>query len=143
MKKFVVLVLVLGMASLASAGLIVTDTGTIAIDVDVDVLGYEITVEVTDGDVALDGSGVGFGMNWDFDNLPSSDTPNLYRVSASQFMGAAQQGNILSGLAYTGVGTILVTDLYNANFEPVSANVPEPMTMVLLGLGGLFLRRRK
>ena len=144
MKKLLVLMLVLGLASLANAGLVVSfDASEISVGIEETVTGYEITVEVISGDLALDGSAVTYDYTWDFDNLVSTDTPDLFRVSASQFLSAAQgPGTLFSGLAYTGAGTAVFTDLYNQS-APVSVLIPEPMTMVLLGLGGLFLRRRK
>jgi len=46
-----------------------------------------------------------------------------------------------------GLGDVLIT-LYDANLNEldwitIHQDVPEPMTIALLGLGGLFLRRRK
>jgi len=51
----------------------------------------------------------------------------------------ANQGNIR---AYGGSGTVVVTDL-GGGITQVTALVPEPATLVLLSLGGLFLRRRR
>ncbi len=150
MKKLMILSLVLGTAAIVNAGLVVEVTpadpmsGTISVGVDVDVKGYELVIEVIEGDLVLDGSGVSFGFKWDFDNNVAYNTPALFRVSGSQFFGNKQgPGTLLSGLVYEGIGTIQITDLYNAGFEPMTVVIPEPMTMGLLGLGALFLRRRK
>ena len=145
MKKLLVLSLVLGIASLATAGLVVTDSGTdINVGIDQSVLGYEFIIEVTAGDVTLDSSGVTYGFTWDFDNNPVVDTPTLFRVGGSQFMSAAQgTGDFVLGLGYEGVGEITISDAYNPNFEAVVLQVPEPATMALLGLGALVLRRKK
>ncbi len=145
MKKLLVLMLVLACGGLASAGLVVNyDAESIWVDVDCPVKGYELIITVTEGDLQLDGAAVAYGFNWDFDNTVAFDTPAMFRASGSQFFGADQgPGTLLSNLRYTGAGWITVSDAYNAGFEPVVTFVPEPVSLMLLGLGGLFLRRRK
>ena len=73
---------------------------------------------------------------------PSSDPANI--LSGDQF---AIQISVV-GLAEGEVATLDLTDSTFAALDSISimgvaAVVPEPMTMALLGLCGLFLRRRK
>jgi hypothetical protein len=147
MKKLLVLLLLMGVGGAASAGLIVTvdsASSTISIGCDTPVPGYEYFVETLSDTIQLDGAGVSFGFHWDFDNIVTTDSPTLWRGGASQFLGAPQgPGIMVSGLRYTGAGWIRVTDGVNTGFEPVEVFVPEPVSIMLLGLGGLFLRRRK
>ena len=168
MKKLLVLMLVLGMASLANAVLISGDTVTTGnIEwsvVDEQLIGTNATgtanAEATwiDGDTAPwddivvgigtsngnsvnDGAGdMGKVNSWSFGggtgfdvyggDLDGAVLPNLGAGQWYQF-GLSGPGTIGIGMypSFDAIGTITVT--------------PEPMTMVLLGLGGLFLRRRK
>ncbi len=164
MKKLLAMILVLGMASLASAGLIVegleyeVDTSTNTITVTgTGVTGYLFNLMpdagvLTNGVVssafttvndpglwagdygemgwagasasttdALGKSGVIFTINFD----PGTTEVSFYE---SAFMGSSQV-NFAGGEV--------------AGLDGFSMAIPEPMTMALLGLGGLFLRRRK
>jgi len=91
------------------------------------------------------GSGIGFAAG---DNGP-------YGVVALAVSSSIASGsNLFSGIIFhcEGPGDVIVT-LYDLNGDTgelgsildsvVIHQVPEPMTMALLGFGGLFLRRRK
>jgi hypothetical protein len=73
-------------------------------------------------------------------------------ISIPKATPAVISGNILSGITVTvgadAAGTTLTVYVLNENDGTIQASqlinvVPEPMTLGLLGLGGLFLRRRK
>jgi hypothetical protein len=147
MKKLLVLMLVVAMGGLTSAGLICEVDGpdTFSISIDEAVSGYEFTVKVLglEGDDLALASAAGFGFTWEFDNMVDVDTGTEWRGFGSQLFGAPQGPGKIVTLNYTGQGWVEISDAYNPSFGTVTVYVPEPMSLMLLGLGGLFLRRRK
>ncbi len=167
MKKFVVLMLVLGMASLASA--------TIIMDVQAEANTNE-DFTVTISGVA---SGIAPGMYFDiglYGDGAALITSNAitaaagasgavapydpvwlgYELTVGEAVDDTLPGNDPSdGLWITFTGSSAVEGTYTFELWDYAVSlsaptatgsiniVPEPMTMVLLGLGGLFLRRRK
>jgi hypothetical protein len=173
MRKLLILTVVLGMASYASATLVFTDTSDVSGDATLsltisaaDSTEYPWYLVVADNAVGTIGPGTeGIG------NLTDDKTtyyPTYYmnvalvaaglnpaNVSSAYGVIADSGGGALSGIGisdiafgFLGTGTI---DLYTSptgdtgtwGIESTINVVPEPMTMALLGLGGLFLRRRK
>ena len=58
---------------------------------------------------------------------------------------ASTLGLLVSGIKLTGTGTVklsLVSDDFATTYDSREVPIPEPLTIVLLGLGGLLLRRR-
>ena len=164
MKKILVLMLVLGMASLASAGLTVTQTaGTLTIENDtvytLSPTGQFEAQLVINEPGSLDGtysfgpaasaittatvpylmnsyaaSSFGLGgselIDWSY-MLVVDDPVTLNLLGVGDVLSYGLTGGAVSGTLYDGSGGVITTF------------IPEPMTLALLGLGGLFLRRRK
>jgi hypothetical protein len=188
MKKLLILVLVLGMSSLANAGLIFTVNGlpatpditlkpseTAEIDLEISagstILGYTIdwqlrNLDAGPADAEFVYGGVNYPLVFEFASTAVISQPQLFEATGSQFLGAALPGpaTIMQGL---------MIHCLRANLDPQGAvileviaqagtvidgvelpagtvlsslmihQIPEPMTLTLLGLGGLFLARRK
>jgi hypothetical protein len=163
MRKLLILMLVLGMAPLAGATISLVSTaatvglsGTTTVQVSSDTadlpwagyLGYthagaSLTsmwvLPAAGGDAAVAPSPGGYAGYW---WMSAADNASPFTIAA----GVQFEGTLL-GTA-TGVYNFY---LYDSNWStPISPSgtftltvIPEPMTMALLGLGGLLLRRRK
>jgi hypothetical protein len=172
MKKLLMLMLILGMASAANAALSLELVGSPLVDgaVTWDVSGMQITGTGSgptagkwDGSLgpptgsailAAADTDVGAGAGYTVASGIGSCTV-IYNTAAvsSQSLGATvQTAGVwfvldVSGMSLNDTSTL---DAYNASNgwqTPIGSMtikaVPEPMTIALLGLGGLFLRRRK
>jgi PEP-CTERM motif-containing protein len=163
MKKLLVLMLVLGVASLATAGLSVTQTGTtLTIENDTVYDGSAGTGQFQ-GQLVVDQPGTLTGTyTLDAGAIAvSGSVVYLYTsVPASSFgVGGAElidwsfmvmaDGSPTTFLPVGDVITFDVTGLSSGTLLDESGNVlatwvvPEPITMCLMAVGGLFLRRRK
>jgi hypothetical protein len=182
MKKFLTLLMILGLAFGASGALIVTIEGIPAAAHDPIILEpsdtIEFDLELTDGstcngytiDYVIDNlqaewdtSGIAFPeQGFDFDgkiNTPPS-TAQLTQISAGNLFSPPVSGPILMNgllLHCLEATDVLVTVVVSSTTQvdgveiPIGTvlatvpitQIPEPMTIALLGLGGLLLRRRK
>ncbi len=159
MKKLLVLVLVLGMSSMANAAL--TD---ILSDIELQLSGTTVTIVGLDAGAESSWSdgGVYTSVSNGTVSAPLTSNQNAGDLRAiqqwtgyngvdiriGQGTGPALQTGEWFTFQYSGnVGDVF--DIYDytqgGSTTPVGTLtlLPEPMTIVLLGLGGLFLRRRK
>ncbi len=161
MKKLLVLMLVLGMASVASAGLLITndgadpgdqinvlDLGVIGVDSDSNLFGFEFKLELDLG--TIDASGLTYPETWMFAPYFKGQSDSMIDVTGGDFFEKTGPLTVLTGIT---LGVSLPPNAVLSLISTASADegtvydtltiVPEPISLVLLGIGGLFLRRRK
>jgi hypothetical protein len=163
MKKLLTLILVLGLVPMATAGLSLNvDPAAKSIAVVFDpadgaMIGYDLRVEIVPG-VLLGDAVLGAKGNWMTKPAIVSTTESDIRITAGAFPafgfnGLAEMDTILA-ISYMPTSIPYTVNLYNASAVQIgdvslpkgliqSVVIPEPMSLALLGLGGLFLRRRK
>ncbi len=162
MKKLLVLLMVLGMASMANAALVTSNvtwdvvgtqligTGTAMGDVDIALaLGAGAYADPT-GVIALDATTNGANtrgvMAIAGNNAKINPYSGMLRVLGGD-VGEPEDAIQVIGEWYRldiiGEGTIQLYDVGNNWASLGTIEVPEPMTMSLLGLGGLSLLRRR
>ena len=163
MKKLLILVMLMGFTSVASAGLqlyadgnpiviggenTIASAGVITIDGDMATsdVQFILSVEVASGDLTLDISDLRIPHPGWIIMPPIPSDPHHVIISGGSFMGDPVGSVAFTGLKVIGVdGVLTLTETLSDQSTVVSTITvtPEPMTMALLGLGGLFIRRRK
>lgn len=162
MKKILVLMLVLGIASMATAGLVVTQDGsTLTISTDEDYalnpldtgqfLGQLVVNEAGSLDgtstILVEGLKVGGYVAMLYNSMPASSFglggPELIDWSYMVITDASVTNLGLGDVLSYGTTGLVSGVLYDDSGNVLATFIPEPMTIGLLGLGGLFLRRRK
>ena len=173
MKKLMVVLMVLSMATIANATLTFTISGPTQLAtgaVGVYTVGYSLSpgwgILSTDHDITgtlgTIGGGVILTTNRDtaLDFISISPVSGNYQIAICNDILGTNLGSPLFSFQFTagsqtGTATLVMLDngaTYDLNWGPFTDSVmgtlnvqitPEPMSLGLLGLGGLFLRRRK
>jgi hypothetical protein len=171
MKKLLVLMLVLGMVSAANATVVFyygdSDAGT-SVDV---VAGGSITLQVYDDNTTQDGYIAYWYVDWGEPGTLTNGAYTANAGSSAVIAAYTETGvgtgyemqsmsvadDIAVGVQWTAdfdatgltQGQSATLSIYDGRIGYSTADtltvnvVPEPLTIALLGLGGLFLRRRK
>lgn len=161
MKKLLVLMLVLGMGTLASAGMMLTpdvdeieaETLEIGVLATGGITGFEFMIEVVGGTIAGDPV---YPEAWMFAPYTKGRGNGHIDVTGGDFFPKAGDITVLTGLTITRTADEAIVSLIATGDNNLASGVigkgtimdqvvltPEPMSLALLGLGGLFLRRRK
>jgi len=173
MKKLLVLALVLGMATMANAALTVSMSGPTSLNpgaagtytitsAGVNLAGIDIDVV---SDAGAQPWGISGGAVIAGNRVTTLDVAGINGATGNYELVAVNDGPaiitpplftfVFTAPMTTGVYTLSMNlnSAFDEFFEDASVDavmsplavtvIPEPMTMVLLGLGGLFLRRRK
>ena len=135
-----------------------SDTFTIGIISEQDIIGFALRIEV-DKDGCLDSSGIVFPEDWDMPPCVIDSSEKYVDIIGADFPWNLKEGPVVicdgilfhlegycADISLYAIGdTIMDEILYPAGtfFDSVQILFPEPMTLAMLGLGGLFLRRRK
>ena len=188
MKKMLVLLMVLGMASLANAGVYLTINGApadpeitlepsdwIEIDTEADpgFIGGDFVIELSNNQAHFDATGMVLTQEWAFYLDPlltkpwtlnwvpvTGEATGPQRVTFGGGNTSAADATLRTEILMQGLmlhcdePTDVTLTLYEIRWEGTEKfydeidfvlihQIPEPMTMALLGLGGLFLRRRR
>ena len=161
MKRLMVLTLVLGMASAANAGLTLIDNGNGTFGIASDT-GFSVPTDntsymvISDGAIFPSGGSVTAAAPADsyiYDDAAGAGAPvddgyngvwgDISDIHSTKVYAA---GIYIDGIKYDPWSTISLYTLdldWNPTFvESITLTIPEPMTLSILGLGGLFLRRR-
>ena len=168
MKKLLVLMLVLGLATMASAVVVYTSSPDSVVNGKItwSIIGNQLVgtgtalggqdgyiVEQSDGSLAADSAGTRAAGLWNEAGDASKLIEDVYGYAgwwntfASDIEGVQQATGKWFAFNILGNPTVanpVYVDVYGpVNKIDTMTIIPEPMTIALLGLGGLFLRRRK
>ncbi len=143
-NNFLVMV-VLAFASLASAGYVWSvDSGNITVGTDTLIHGVDLSQVVTSGDLVFDASEVIIYETIEGDYVPFAiyNSGSDVRIISCHCVAYNFDGDIFSNLKYSGTqGTIDIVDQLVGGEVVGTIEIPEPATLLLMGLGGLLLRR--
>jgi len=160
MRNLLIIFLVLGMTSMASAALVGTVTGNGSNYVELGITGatgdgyiaFAVDADGTLSSIAAGTNAPGDASSFGTlaaNGLSSLGTGELWAMIDTSVPYEFPDGQWLtSSFAFVGAATSSVISAYEVDELGgttllSSYTIPEPMTIVLLGLGGLFLRRRK
>lgn len=125
------------------------------------ITGYVLALELSNPQAEMDSAEITFPTLFDFPGTLAAGRPDYIEVTGSQFFGAPVPGPAVlidNILLHCTEPTDVVLDLIALDGTTINGEVvqggtvldsliihqiPEPMTLTLLGLGGLLLRRRK